>query len=76
MNNLMPERDTELGSRPFPRTAALAGGLIAAATLAVVAPPAIAQLQFDELGKRHLPLDGDDTPHCPGVRRHTVVGAI
>jgi hypothetical protein len=61
VSKFIPERDTELESRPFPRTAALARGLIAAAILAVLAPPTIAQLQFDELPKRHLPADSDNT---------------
>ena len=49
----LPKRDFFL--------APLTRGALAWAALAVLAPSAIAQLQFDELSKQHLPPDGADT---------------
>ena len=53
---------TKIGSlrtRTFP--ALLVRGTIAWAALAILAPSGIAQLQFDELFKQHIPPNSDDT---------------
>ena len=57
----MVEQESPAASGPFPRGASLTRGMNALAALAVLASFAVAQVQFDELRKQHLPPDSDLT---------------
>ena len=57
----MLERQAPAVSGSFPRGSSLARRVIASVALAVFASSAVAQVQFDELRKRHLPPDSDPT---------------
>ena len=57
----MLERPAPSVSGSFAGRASLTRGLLALAALAMLASSAIAQVQFDELRKRHFPPDSDQT---------------
>ena len=57
----MLERQAATVSGAFPRGSSLTRGVLALAALAVLGSSAVAQMQFDELRKRHLPPDSDWT---------------